>query len=81
MQARGWLEAAWRWGFPLVFAVTALVYGLYFGNQLLQTQRQGVESISRIEAFEQEQVYQLRQISERLDRVEAKLAAGGGGGG
>lgn len=69
-----WFRLAWQYGFAFIFAVIAMVYGLYFGNQLLKTQREGIESISRIEIFEQEQVYQLRQISERLDRIEARLS-------
>lgn len=68
-----WLRLAWQYGFALIFAVVTMVYGLYFGNQLLKTQRDGIESISRIEIFEQEQVYQLRMISERLYAIESKV--------
>lgn len=63
-------------GFLTVFGVAALGYGLWFGTQLVATQRQGLEAIAKIEIFEQEQVYQMRQMSERLDRIELKLAAG-----
>lgn len=69
----GWVVQV---GFTLAFAIVALLYGLWFGQQLIVTQRAGVESIRRIEVFEQEEVYQLRQISERLDRIEITLAAG-----
>lgn len=73
MSRPGWLEVLARWGFVTVFALVSLVYGLRFGNELLQTQRDGIAAINRIETFEQEQVYQLRLLSERMDRIEARL--------
>jgi hypothetical protein len=67
---RGWLRAIWAYGFGLVFSVTALVFGLYFGVELLRTQREGIESIGHIQDAEQVQVHQLEEISQRLERIE-----------
>jgi hypothetical protein len=84
---RGWLRAIWFYGFTLVFAVACLVFGLYFGVQLLETQREGIAAINGIQAAEEVQLHQLEEISARLERIErnqlviSQQQAGGGGGG
>lgn len=72
--------AVLRWvvqvGFLVVFAVVALVFGLWFGVNLMETQRAGIESINRIQDVETIQVRQLAQINERLERVERAVGSG-----
>ena len=69
-----------RWvvqvGFLTVFAVVVLVYGLWFGVQLLGTQRDGIEAINRIQDVEAIQVRQLQQLDQRLERLERAAGTG-----
>lgn len=63
-----------RWivqvGFTLAFAVVALLFGLWFGVELLNTQREGIEAINQIRDYEMVQSRQLQQIDQRLERIE-----------
>lgn len=68
-----WAQLLGVGGFLTLFAVVSLFYGLRFGSELLATQRDGIASINRIEAFQMEQTYQMRQVNERLERIEARL--------
>ena len=68
-----WAQLLGVGGFLLLFGVVSLFYGLKFGTELLATQRDGIASINRIETFQMEQTYQLRQVNERLERIEARL--------
>jgi len=56
-------------GFLVVFAVVMLIYSIYFGNELLKTQREGIVSINRILDAEQTQTQQLQEMNQRLDRL------------
>lgn len=67
----GWGRLLWSYGFPMLFAVVCLGYGLWFGTELIKTQRAGIGAIQRIEVYEQEQTYQMRQMEEHLYRLEA----------
>ena len=60
-------------GFLVLFAVVMLVYSIYFGNELLKTQRDGIVSINRILDLEQAQAQQLHEINARLDDVGDSL--------
>jgi len=69
-----WVRLAWTYGFVLLFALIALGYGLWFGQQLIETQRQGVDAITRIEVYEEQQTQQLNEINARLERIERGLS-------
>jgi len=69
-----WVRLAWTYGFVLLFALIALGYGLWFGQQLIETQRQGVDAITRIEVYEEQQTQQLNEINQRLERIERGLS-------
>lgn len=73
----GWWRVLWNFGFPMLFGLIALGYGLWFGTQLVETQRSGIEAITRIETYEAEQTYQLRTLEERLYRIEVAVRSGG----
>ena len=76
MGPTGWLRAAWVYGFTLVFSVTALVFGMWFGVQLMATQRDGIEAINRIQDVEALQSHQLAGLDERLERLERAAGTG-----
>lgn len=69
-----WVRLAWTYGFVLLFALIALGYGLWFGQQLIQTQREGVDAITRIEVYEEQQTQQMNEINQRLERIERGLS-------
>ena len=62
-------------GFTLAFAVVALVFGLWFGVQLLATQREGIASINRIREVETAQAQQLAELNQRLEAQNDALRA------
>ena len=68
-------------GFLTVFSVIALSFGVWFGVQLMATQRDGIESINRIQDVEELQARQLQGIDQRLERLERAVAASGSSGG
>jgi hypothetical protein len=69
----GWIVQV---GFLTAFAVIALLFGLWFGVQLLGTQRDGIEAINRIQDVEALQTRQLQQLDQRLERLERAAGTG-----
>jgi len=67
------LWAITRVGFLVVFAMVSLVFGLWFGAQLLATQREGITAIAHIQELEADQARQLEEMNQRLERIERLL--------
>ena len=61
---------AWQFGFPLVFALVVLFYGLWFAGQLVGAQQTAVAALQRIDLREQQQAVELQKVNERLERLE-----------
>ena len=61
---------AWQFGFPLIFALVVLFYGLWFAGQLVAQQQAAVAALQRIDLREQQQATELQEINERLERLE-----------
>jgi Zn-dependent protease with chaperone function len=61
---------AWQFGFPLVFALVVLFYGLWFAGQLVGQQQAAVAALQRIDLREQQQAVELARVNERLERLE-----------
>jgi len=81
MERWGWARLLTLYGFTTVFALISLVFGLWFGTQLLATQREGITSIAHIQELQRVQAQQLQEVNDRLERLERLLLTQGGPGG
>src|SRR5262245_24377555 len=64
------VSLAWQFGFPLLFSLVVLFYGLWFAGQLVGAQQTAVAALQRIDLREQQQATELQQVNERLERLE-----------
>ena len=69
----GWVRAVWQYGFVTGFACLATVFGVWFGVQIVATQREGIEAIHHIQDAEYAQAQQLAEMNQRLERTQESL--------
>ena len=68
-----WLEAVVRYGFATAFAMLCAVFGLWFGVQLLQTQREGIAAINQIRAEQTHQTQEVKEVNQRLELLSRQV--------